>query len=665
MDERKAKIQGAVAAAVAIGGAASWTQPSVAGSDLWWHLAAGRDILARGWVPASDAFSHTFAGRPWTNHEWLWELLYAAAARVDPQAVAWLNFGVVLALLAVFYALARRESGSSLAAGAAVWLAAATAHWFFDIRPHLWSLLFVGIVLRTRAWRGAPWLWPPLLAVWANLHAGFSFGVCVLGLHVLVRTLDTSRSAGRLVVPVGPAFGAGAAALAIVANPSGFEILSYPLAYLDSSSPFRSIVEWLPPELVFEPWHYAGRLWLVIALCALSLPVATGHTRGARALAAVGWALATAVLARAGVAWLAVVVAVSIAPFALRGRGLLPALALVGVAMASTSRRFAPLCAFLATPVLAQGFAAVLNEVLGRYASLRDMRVQIGAAFAAALVATALWRGVGMTPDLLARWTQDAYYPYAALRWLEVAIAPARMFNHYNWGGVVMLHAPTLRVFIDGRANTLYDDAIYREYQLIASGARGAEALLAKYGVDAAFVPAEGPLARALPSAGWTLVYEDRLAAVLLPPGSPRLASRIPGAAEVLGDDPEVLVMRARAAAARGDVDSATRDLDLALERAPLMVPGYAELARVRALARDQDGISRAIERGIDADPRAEERLREFEGYCFEIAGDLPRAIAALRRARPGGPFRGPEGIDRYIERLEERMARGEGGGAR
>jgi tetratricopeptide (TPR) repeat protein len=165
-----------------------------------------------------------------------------------------------------------------------------------------------------------------------------------------------------------------------------------------------------------------------------------------------------------------------------------------------------------------------------------------------------------------------------------------------------------------------------------------------------------------LRAAGWQLVYEDRLAAILLPASSPRLARRLPEPSEVLGDDPELRIMRARAAAARGDFDAATRDAEEALRRAPLLVPGYAELARVRALAGDRPGIAQAIERGVAADPRSEERLREFEGYCYEIAGDLPRAIAALRRARSGGPFRGPQAIDRHIASLEARLAGGEGG---
>src|ERR1044071_5644501 len=47
--------------------------------DTWWHLAAGRWMLAHQAVPAHDLFSFSFAGQPWTAHEWLAEVLMALA----------------------------------------------------------------------------------------------------------------------------------------------------------------------------------------------------------------------------------------------------------------------------------------------------------------------------------------------------------------------------------------------------------------------------------------------------------------------------------------------------------------------------------------------------------------------------------------------------------
>jgi len=57
-----------VAAAVAT------AQPSNLDTDLWWHLANGRYILAHG-VPSVDVYSHTAAGHVWVVHEWLADIL--------------------------------------------------------------------------------------------------------------------------------------------------------------------------------------------------------------------------------------------------------------------------------------------------------------------------------------------------------------------------------------------------------------------------------------------------------------------------------------------------------------------------------------------------------------------------------------------------------------
>ena len=70
------KVNHAVATLAALVGAGAWFQPAVAGSDLWWHLAAGREIVAQRSVPTLDHFSFTFAGRPWTHDEWLWSTAY-------------------------------------------------------------------------------------------------------------------------------------------------------------------------------------------------------------------------------------------------------------------------------------------------------------------------------------------------------------------------------------------------------------------------------------------------------------------------------------------------------------------------------------------------------------------------------------------------------------
>ncbi len=48
-------------------------------NDTFWHLRAGADIWRTGEVPRVDHYSHTFAGAPWPDHEWLAQALMFAA----------------------------------------------------------------------------------------------------------------------------------------------------------------------------------------------------------------------------------------------------------------------------------------------------------------------------------------------------------------------------------------------------------------------------------------------------------------------------------------------------------------------------------------------------------------------------------------------------------
>src|SRR5437867_3908605 len=43
--------------------------------DTWWHLAAGRYIVAQHGIPAHDVFSYTAGERPWIDLHWLFQLL--------------------------------------------------------------------------------------------------------------------------------------------------------------------------------------------------------------------------------------------------------------------------------------------------------------------------------------------------------------------------------------------------------------------------------------------------------------------------------------------------------------------------------------------------------------------------------------------------------------
>ncbi len=604
-----AKINRWLAALAALVGAGAWFQPSVAGSDLWWHLAAGREILATRSLPTVDHFSFTSAGRTWMHHEWLWGVGYWLAWEIDPQLVAWANLALLFAVFGVAFELARRHSGSSFGAGAALVAAAATSHWFLDIRPHELTLLFVGLFLLTRHERWAPWLWPPLMVLWCNLHGGFVFGFGAIGLFVLVETLRASYLARRLTIDWRLWAGVAFTGLAFLCNPWGWRILEYPIAYLDSQSPFREILEWQPPGFSLDPRGFSGRFtWLLAAAFAGAAVERRSPKRD--------WYL----------------------------------LSLAGVtcSMALTSRRFIPLFAVTALPLIAALFTALRDLVAARLPADAYRRVALATPLVALVLALALWRDVRLTPRLLERWTESQLYPRAALAYLRALSPGPRLLNHYNWGGYVMLHATEYKVLIDGRANTLYDDKTYLDYVALTNGAEGLAGRLAQYPVDAALLPAgPGRLAELLagPRYGWRVGYSDGVATLLLPPGSRRLAAPLPWPDQVLADEPDWLLLKSGAAAREGRIEAARALTEAALAREPLLVRGYGQLADLHAQRGDFVGVEAAIERGIAVEPRSTQSLRQLEAVAYERMGDPSRALGALERGIPRGPFSRPQAV--------------------
>src|SRR5258706_6785218 len=51
----------------------------LADGDTYWHIVAGRWMFQHFAIPTVDPFSYTMAGAQWTAHEWLSEIIFAAA----------------------------------------------------------------------------------------------------------------------------------------------------------------------------------------------------------------------------------------------------------------------------------------------------------------------------------------------------------------------------------------------------------------------------------------------------------------------------------------------------------------------------------------------------------------------------------------------------------
>jgi len=151
---------------------------------------------------------------------------------------------------------------------------------------------------------------------------------------------------------------------------------------------------------------------------------------------------------------------------------------------------------------------------------------------------------------------------------------------------------------------------------------------------------------------GWQLVYSDNVSAVLLPPASPRLRQPLPNPDAVLGDEADWQLERAALLTEEGDPSAARTVVEGVLARDALEARGYGELANSYAREGNLAGIARAIQRGVDVEPRFTPTLRQLEASAYEAAGEPRLALAALESGVPRGPFSRPEGTLHDIERL-------------
>jgi hypothetical protein len=111
----------------------------LADTDIWWHLAAGREIWRTGKILHADSFCSSSMGTPWIDLHWGFQILVW-------RLWSWFGNGglvilrVVLPLLAIGSALCRRLAWSTALAGClALWI----LRDFVDARPLLLSLLLL------------------------------------------------------------------------------------------------------------------------------------------------------------------------------------------------------------------------------------------------------------------------------------------------------------------------------------------------------------------------------------------------------------------------------------------------------------------------------------------------------------------------------------------
>jgi hypothetical protein len=491
------RLLGAMLAATVVAFGVWAALETVSATDLYWAMAAGRHIVTHHEIPRTDVFSYTYAGAPWSNQEWVTQvLLWELFAHGGGTAVALFRIGMTVGLVCLAAWLGRRRGASPVAATGMACAAAVICRPNLDIRPHLFqflgTLLLIGLVDAYRRGRERPLaLLPLLMAVWANVHFSVVFGLGVLGLLAAAETAKALLGAPdalprRRALRLDAA--AAAAAAASLLNPQGVHALLFPFTLLGADRVWRQeIIEWAPPVL-FERGQLFGSALLGYYLVAQVLLAVLALVASPRRF---DWSNALVVAATA--------------------------------AMALAARRFGPLFALVAAP-----FGALNLTLVARGLAVRTVRQAVAVALACAAAIGTLARftvpyvRARYAPGLFAGMSQQWIFPTGAVEFLNLNRLPGRLAHIYQWGGYVMFAAPERPVFIDGRGHTVYPGSFYREYLKLEQAESDWSEVLDRHGVSLVLWPstnlAMGQFAL-LPqqlrrSPDWRLVYDDGQAAV-------------------------------------------------------------------------------------------------------------------------------------------------------
>jgi hypothetical protein len=466
---------GEVWAVLAVGLAVALTEGSLRTVDLAYNLRAGEIMLHTHHLIRTDTFTFTAQGHPWTDQQWLAQLLFGFVFQHLGWAGLALLAGVLVGAIFLLVYLAARAAG--VEGRAAAWLtlvAFAVAVWDSALRPQLIAAAFFGatlwIVTGRRRHPRRLWAVPAIVALWANVHGTFPLGPLVLLLGWIEdrseHAPDASRTGLVTVISVAATF----------LNPFGLRVWSYVVDVSTNPTIRKTVAEWQPPSIR----HFGDALFFA-------------------SLAAVA-----VLLARRG----------RPAPWTkLAGLGVF---ALFGLFAARNTLWWA-----LAAPVLVAGIIHGRGAASDGGSPRSHLNTLLVALIGASIVVAFPWSLVGRPTDDPG--SRVSFAPRGITTTLERVLPPGtRIYNAQEWGSWFELSLPRDPVFVDARIE-VFPRSVWLDYNAVAAGREGWQAILRRWNVDAVVLaddqqPALIPIIRRDP--GWRLVYQDAVGSVYVPAAS-------------------------------------------------------------------------------------------------------------------------------------------------
>jgi hypothetical protein len=434
-------------------------------ADTYWHLRAGQEIWQTLRVPLDEHYSFTAAGRPWPNHEWLWQALSYGLYRAGgwPLLTAG-GAGLVVGALAIAY---RLTVGATATRFLLTVLAVPVTAGVWALRPQIVSLLLLAALLALLARERFRWL-PLLFVLWANFHGAVALGGLALVAAAAAAVLRARRGDAEdrrravvlgLLVPI--------CAIATALTPLGVGLWRVVPALMALSRQ-TGVDEW-------QPAYPTGPIQILFWVLAAAFLVLLWRRR--RTMVTAAWAdqvivaVALAVLPLAFLAWR------NVAPFAL-------------VALPAAAR--------LLGPDFRLRWPAKTKASPDRDRPWLNVTILgVFVLFGFTVVDTA-WE---------MRHSRLGWRPLTAGALAAARACPGPLYNRYNEGGFLIWLTPGRRVFVDSRLHP-YPLPFLLELIRVEQGAPHQE-LFARWGIRCALLPIDSPIHQQLRDARWRLLHLD------------------------------------------------------------------------------------------------------------------------------------------------------------
>lgn len=463
-----------VAPVTAIAGSVKLTHSD---GDLPAHIRLGDVILGTGAIPSRSIASFTASQEPFTVQAWLSEVILSVLHSAGGLSLVIAFTAVLVAATHASVALFLRSKGVDARwalAAALMSLAVSSTHWL--ARPHMFSILGVALtILLLESSSPRRLLYFGLLfAAWANLHAGWLYGLLLIGVYAAGTRIDDSERTGAQL----RAFGVALAATLL--NPFGIGLHREVIAGAASADLARQMAEFLPPDF----------------LSAASLPFLVALLVSAALLA----------VSRRKMQWAHLFVVVATTALALRS---FRHIALFGVSAW-------PLIALHSArtwPSHQRGFR-LFSHIAAADRSTRAGLYALPMALILLLIGANHGRIGGA--QVIRNSFSRAIFPVTAVDSVRSAgLGPDRIFQKWTWGGYIMYAVPGAHLLVDPLK---FNQASVDAYSRIDGVRAGWQRELQRWTVRTVIVPPDSPLAQGLErEPGWKLWYSDSTASVFRP----------------------------------------------------------------------------------------------------------------------------------------------------